>query len=506
VGEPAARLDRSRATEQLAGRRFDLLVIGGGIIGAGIAAHASRLGLAVALVDAGDFGGATSSASSKLIHGGLRYLRLGDIRLVREAHHERRVLTKIVAPHLVRRTPFLLPLYAGGPYRPAFVQSGIVLYSLLARSRVNWLVAPAEARQMVPSLRLDGLRSCALYADATTNDARLCLENVRAAADAGACVLNGADVVALRSSRERVVGAEVRIDGEEIAVDARAVVNAAGPWVDHVRRLEDPRLGTSVRLSKGAHVLVEHDGGWAAALTIAQDDVRVTFAVPWYDMLLLGTTDTEHEGDPDDVAVAATDVDQILAEATVALGSDVVARNRVRATYAGLRVLPAGEGESVSARRETVFTHSPGGMLNVAGGKLTTYRRIALQTLARLRSDLDLHGIDRRPWPLPGATGLDRVALPVELEPDVRTHLLHLYGSSAPALLAPAVDDPSLLERLDPGGPDIVAQARYAVTHEWARNAEDVLNRRTTCFHRGLAGESARRRVQHVLETPSHSP
>ena len=506
MGEPAARLDRSRATEQLAGRRFDLLVIGGGIIGAGIAAHASRLGLAVALVDAGDFGGATSSASSKLIHGGLRYLRLGDIRLVREAHHERRVLTKIVAPHLVQRTPFLLPLYAGGPYRPAFVQSGIVLYSLLARSRVNWLVAPAEARQMVPSLRLDGLRSCALYADATTNDARLCLENVRAAADAGACVLNGAEVVALRSSRGRVVGAEVRIDGEEIAVDARAVVNAAGPWVDHVRRLEDPRLGTSVRLSKGAHVLVEHDGGWAAALTIAQDDVRVTFAVPWYDMLLLGTTDTEHEGDPDDVAVAATDVDQILAEASVALSSDVVARNSVRATYAGLRVLPAGEGESVSARRETVFTHSPGGMLNVAGGKLTTYRRIALQTLARLRSDLDLHGIDRRPWPLPGATGLDRVALPVELEPDVRAHLLHLYGSSAPELLAPAVDDPSLLERLDPGGPDIVAQARYAVTHEWARNAEDVLNRRTTCFHRGLAGESARKRVQHVLETPSHSP
>jgi glycerol-3-phosphate dehydrogenase len=223
-------------------------------------------------------------------------------------------------------------------------------------------------------------------------------------------------------------------------------------------------------------------------------------------MLLLGTTDTEHEGDPDDIAVAETDVDQILAEATVALGSDVVARNRVRATYAGLRVLPAGEGESVSARRETVFTHSPGGMLNVAGGKLTTYRRIALETLARLRSDLDLHGIDRRPWPLPGATGLDRVALPVELEPDVRAHVLHLYGSSAPELLAPAVDDPSLLERLDPGGPDIVAQARYAVTHEWARNAEDVLNRRTTCFHRGLAGESARRRVQHVFETPSHSP
>lgn len=505
MGEPAARLDRSRATEQLAGRRFDLLVIGGGIIGAGIAAHASRLGLAVALVDAGDFGGATSSASSKLIHGGLRYLRLGDIRLVREAHHERRVLTKIVAPHLVRRTPFLLPLYAGGPYRPAFVQSGIVLYSLLARSRVNWLVAPAEARQMVPSLRLDGLRSCALYADATTNDARLCLENVRAAADAGACVLNGAEVVALRSSRGRVVGAEVRIDGEEIAVDARAVVNAAGPWVDHVRRLEDPRLGTSVRLSKGAHVLVEHEGGWAAALTIAQDDVRVTFAVPWYDMLLLGTTDTEHEGDPGDVHVQQTDADQILAEASVALSAEVVAADRVRATYTGLRVLPAGEGESVSARRETVFSRSPGGMLNVAGGKLTTYRRIALETLARLRSELGFRRLEKRPWPLPGAIGLERASLPVELEPDVRTHLLHLYGGLAAEVLAPAAEDPSLLERLHPGGPDIEAQVRYAATHEWARSADDVLRRRTTCFHRGLADETVQRRVEGILEAPSRA-
>src|SRR3970282_2266069 len=159
---------------------------GGVIIGAGIAAHAARAGLAGALVDAGDFGGATSSASSKLIHGGLRYLRLGDVRLVREAHHERRLLTTIVAPHLVRRIPFLLPLYRSGPYRPAVVQSGIVLYSLLARSRLNWLVGPASAREMVPPLRLEGLRSCALYADATTNDARLCLANVRAGAGGGA--------------------------------------------------------------------------------------------------------------------------------------------------------------------------------------------------------------------------------------------------------------------------------------------------------------------------------
>ncbi len=499
MGEPDPRVDRGRALDELAGRHFDLLVVGGGIIGAGIAAHAARAGLAVALVDKGDFGGATSSASSKLIHGGLRYLRLGDVRLVREAHHERRLLTAIVAPHLVRRIRFLLPLYKSGPYRPAVVQSGIVLYSVLARSRLNWLVAPARAREMVPPLRLDGLRSCALYADATTNDARLCLANVRAAAEAGACVLNGAEVVALRSSGGRLSGAEVHVDGEELAVEARVVVNAAGPWVDHVRRLEDPRAGSSVRLSRGAHVLVPADTEWTAALTIPQDDVRVTFAVPWSGMLLLGTTDSPYEGDPEEVAPGAADAEQILAEASVALDASLIAPDRVRAVYAGLRVLPAGDGESVSARRETVFTRSPGGMLNVAGGKLTTYRRIALETLGRLRSELGLHRLDRRPWPLPGATGLDRVSLPFDLEPDVRTHLLELYGSLAPEVLAPATEDPSLLERLHPGGPDIAAQVRYAATREWARTGEDVLRRRTTCFHRGLADEQTRARVERVL-------
>jgi glycerol-3-phosphate dehydrogenase len=490
---------RERAIEELAERRFDLLVVGGGIIGAGIAAHAARAGIAVALVDSRDFGGGTSSASSKLVHGGLRYLRLGDVRLVREAHHERRLLTSVVAPHLVRRLPFLLPLYRDGPYRPAVVQSGIVLYSALAHSRLNWLVRPDRARQLVPPLRLEGLRSCALYVDATTNDARLCLGNVRAAAESGACVVNGAEVIALRSLRGRVAGAVVRVEGEEIDVQARLVVNAAGPWVDQIRRLEDPHAGTSVRLSRGAHVLVPPDSEWAAALTIAQDDVRVTFAVPWYDMLLLGTTDTPYEGEPADVGAEPADADQILAEASLALDSAQIAPGRVRAAYAGVRVLPLGKGQSVSAHRETVFTRSPGGMLNVAGGKLTTYRRIAIETLNRLRQELGLRTVDGRAWPLPGATALDRVAFPADLEPDVRTHLLHMYGSLAPEVLELASHDPALLERVHPDGPDIAAQVVYAVTNEWARSREDVLRRRLTVFHRGLETESTATSVAALL-------
>jgi glycerol-3-phosphate dehydrogenase len=489
---------RATAREALERTSFDLLVIGGGVIGAATAAHAAREGLAVALVDAGDFGSGTSSASSKLIHGGLRYLRLGDVRLVREAHHERRTLAGSVAPHLVHRLPFLLPLYRGGPFRPWFVQSGILLYSTLALSRLNWLVKAARARELVPSLRVDDLRSCALYADAWTNDARLCLENVLAAAEAGATVVNRAEVVSLRLADGRVAGAEVLVDGEAVPVRARVVVNAAGPWVDAVRRLEDPRAGSSVRLSKGVHVLVPGGEGWSAALTIPQDDVRVTFAVPWYGLLLLGTTDSDYEGDPAAVAPCDADVAQILAEAATALPGSLLPSDAVRASFAGLRVLPLGEGATANARRETVFSVGPAGMLSVAGGKLTTYRKIALDALDRVRGELGLRRLDRRPFPLPGAAGR-AAALPVELDPEVGAHLRHLYGTRAGMVLESAADDPSLLERIHSDGPDIAAQALFAVRHEWATTAEDVLRRRTTVALRGLADAGAVERVEALL-------
>jgi len=496
MDEPAVSREATR--DALARTPFDLLVIGGGVIGAATAAHAAREGLAVALLDAGDFGSGTSSASSKLIHGGLRYLRLGDVRLVREAHHERRTLTGPVAPHLVHRLPFLLPLYRGGPFRPAFVQSGILLYSTLALSRLNWLVQPERAGDLVPSLRRDGLRSCALYADAWTNDARLCLENVVEAAAHGATVLNRAQVVSLSFDGGEGAVAEVGVDGGTVAVRARVVVNAAGPWVDHVRRLEDPRAGTSVRLSKGVHVLVPGGNDWTAALTVPQDDVRVTFAVPWYGLLLLGTTDSDFEGDPEDVAVEEDDIVQVLGEAATALPSSLLRRDGMRAAFAGLRVLPLGEGATANARRETVFSIGPGGMLSVAGGKLTTYRKIALDALERVRGPLGLRRVDRRPFPLPGARG-GEPALPTELDPDVAAHLRHLYGSRAARVVAPAADEPSLLERIHPDGPDIVAQARFAARYEWATTVDDVLRRRTTVALRGLADEDAVRRVERAF-------
>ena len=484
---------RGDALEGLAGREFDLLVVGGGIIGAGIASEAARAGLAVALVDKGDFGSATSSASSKLIHGGLRYLRLGDVSLVREAHKERRALMRVVAPHLVRRLPFLFPVYEKGPYRAFTIQTGLWLYSTLARERLGGLVPPERSRRSVPPLRLEGLRGCGLYADAWTHDSRLCLANVRAAADAGATVLNYAEVAELETAGGRVGGARIRdvIGGEQATVRARVVVNATGPWVDRLRRLEDPAATPSVRLSKGAHAVLQLEQPWSAALTIPHDAMRVSFAVPWEGMLLLGTTDTLYEGDPDDVAATPEDVDQILAEAEVALDQEALRPDAIRSVYAGLRVLPGAEGATASARRETVYLRGPGDMLTVAGGKLTTYRRIALHALGQVRGELGLHRLPGAPVPLPGANDLPAAGVRLaraypDLEPAVRSHLAHLYGSLAAEVLAEAADDPSLLERLNPEAPDIAAQAVYAQRREWACKPEDILSRRTTLDLRGL--------------------
>jgi glycerol-3-phosphate dehydrogenase len=477
---------------------LDLLVVGGGITGAGVARDAALRGLAVGLVERTDWAAGTSSRSSKLIHGGVRYLEMGDVGLVRESATERAVLRRL-APHLAEPVRMVMPTYS----RTSHAKLGIGLWTFERIATVDaderhemWNRDEALAAEPL----LDGTRlhGAAVFTEYLTDDARLVLDTVKGAHVAGALCAN--HVEATEISRD-AVSLRDRLTDRVLRVRARVVVNAAGPWVDHVRRLEDGRLGTSVRLSKGAHVVLSRAEEWTGALTVPQDDVRVTFAVPWYDLLLLGTTDTEYEGDPAAVSVDPHDVDQILVEAAVALGADAVTRDRVRATFAGLRVLPAGQGESVSARRETVFTRSPGGMLTVAGGKLTTYRRIALEALERVRGELGLHRLDRRPWPLPGAVARPGTTRSPDVPPETRTYLAQIYGGHASDVLALGEQDPSLLERLHPDGPDIAAQVRYAMTHEWARDAGDVLRRRTTCFYRGLADEGTTSRVNQLLET-----
>jgi glycerol-3-phosphate dehydrogenase len=489
---------REATLERLRTESFDVLVIGGGIVGAGVAALAAETGLAVALVDRADFASATSSASSKLIHGGLRYLRMGDFKLVHEALGEGQALLSIVAPHLVQRLQFVLPVYDDGPYGKTAIRSALWLYRSLAGARVGGSIVPgAEAAALVPALRLEGLRTAGLYVDAETNDARLCLANVRAAAERGAAVLNYAEVVSFDEGAAEV---EDRVGGGVFAVRARAVVNATGPWVDRVRRLEDRNAGTSVTLSKGAHLVLDPPEGWKAALTIPIDKARVSFAIPWQGMLLLGTTDESFEAEPEELEATADDETQILTEAGKGILEDAIPPSAVRARFAGLRVLPTARRGTARAHREVTVTVGPRGMVTVAGGKLTTYRRIAATVFDALRPQLGLRRWDDSPSPLPGAADPEAVAESLQrslpgVEPDVARSLAHSYGSLAGDVVRPT----GPLEALVPGQPELAAQVVYARDHEWAVTADDVLRRRTTLALRGFDSAELRARVEELL-------
>ncbi|HET8529050.1 MAG TPA: glycerol-3-phosphate dehydrogenase/oxidase [Gaiellaceae bacterium] len=463
--------------------RFDLVVVGAGIVGSATAALAARAGLRVALLERHDLGSGTSSASSKLIHGGLRYLRMGDVRLVREALAEARVLRRTVAPHLVRELEFVLPVYEGGPYGPVAIRAALAGYGVLGGRRGR-VVTPGRAAALVPHLRVDGLRAAGVYADAQTNDARLVLANARAAADAGAVVATRCEVTAVARGDGGLV---VEAGGAEL--HARAVVNAAGPWVDAVRRLEDPQAGTSVALSKGVHLVLAAPPGLDVALTIPVDRTRVSFALPWEGMLLLGTTDSEVDS-PGAAGVGAAEEEQVLEEAARGLDGDVVRPELVRARFAGLRVLPLGPGGTARTRREVTCSRGPLGMVSVAGGKLTTYRLIARSVLDALRTELGGR-VRVEPFPLPGAGAPP--PLP-DVPPEVAAHLVRTYGSLAGEVAAYGAFEP-----LVPGEPEVEAQVLYARDREWAVDAEDVLRRRTTLALRGLSSAELEARVRTLL-------
>ncbi|WP_372352056.1 FAD-dependent oxidoreductase [Streptomyces sp. KL116D] len=520
---PVAGSNPSRAEtrEQLSKATYDLLVIGGGILGISTAWHAAQSGLRVALVDAGDFAGATSSASSKLLHGGLRYLQTGAVKLVAENHFERRAVSRNVAPHLANPLTFYLPVYKGGPHGAAKLGAGVFAYSALSAfgDGVGHLLSPAKAQQDVPELRTEGLKAVAVYGDDQMNDARMALMTVRAAVDAGAVVLNHAEVTGLRFTRGRVTGAELkdRTDGEEFGVSARLVLNATGPWVDHLRKLEDPNAAPSIRLSKGAHLVMKRTSPWKAALATPIDKYRITFALPWEDMLLLGTTDEEYEGDPADVSVTEKDIEQILDEAAFSVRDQQLKRDLMTYAFAGLRVLPGGPGDTSKAKRETVVTEGRGGMLSVAGGKWTTFRHIGRTVMQKLESlpghplGDDFEPIKELPkrLPLPGVANpravahrllVDNPAPGPRMAADTAKHLATHYGSLAFDIARLANENPELAERVHPDAPEIMAQVVYARDHEWAQTADDVLRRRTTLTIRGLASDAVRGKVQAVLD------
>lgn len=497
--------DRGRTLDRLATERFDLLVIGAGILGSRIAYDAARSGLRVALVDAGDFGGATSSASSKLVHGGFQYLARGQVGLVWRAQHERRELMTRIAPHLVRPLPILLAIDRQGSFSRPLLRGGLVLYSLLSglRERPPRLLDAVDAGMLVPPLAARDGRAYACLPEAQTHDGRLVLATCRAAVRAGAVIANHLRVVDFVHEGSRATGAVANsMLGEgSLLVRARALVNATGPWVDRVRQLEDPGCRPLVRLSKGTHLLLALGHAWQAGVAVSLDRARLTFAVPWQGMLLIGTSDAPYDGDPAAVGPTEAETADLLANAALLLRPELLEARRIVHAFSGLRALPTGTGETVTAAREHRVAVGRGGIVSVAGGKLTTHRLIAAAALRRFPSELAPRRLPAE-GPLPGGSPW-RPASTAEIEDRTLEHLVGLYGSETPRLLSYARDFDDALDPIDPRAPDVWAQVHHAIEHEWAVTVEDVLARRTTLGMRGLDDGDLRTRIAARLGRPT---
>jgi glycerol-3-phosphate dehydrogenase len=479
----------------------DILIIGGGITGAGIARDAAMRGLQVALVECGDFGHGTSGASSRLIHGGLRYLEHGWFKLVFEASRERRTLLRI-APHLVRPRAFTFPVHKGSRVRRWQISAGVLLYDLLALFRNaqqhRWLSRKGVLR-LEPLLRDQDLAGGAEYWDAQCDDARLVLAVIRSAHRHGAQLASYTRVHALEKAGGRVRGAllEDVLTGRRFTARAHVVVNATGPWTDGLRRLDDPDARPLLRPTKGAHIVVPQAriGNTGAVTLLSPVDGRVMFVLPWGRMTVVGTTDTDSVESPDTVRADATDVAYLLRSANAVFPNARLSTADVVATWAGLRPLLAAPGRAVAVPREHEIHESAAGLITIAGGKLTTFRVMAAQTVnvaARRLSKLDGRKVPRSAptdlEPLPGGDIADYRQLATELEKeglprDVAMHLVATYGSEAAAVANVVAADGTLAAPLIPGEPWIKAEVIYQARREMALTVSDVLVRRTRLFH-----------------------
>jgi glycerol-3-phosphate dehydrogenase len=514
----------------------DLVVIGGGITGAGIVRDAARRGLRVVLFEQNDIAYGTSSRSSKLIHGGLRYLESYEFSLVFESVSERRVVMDL-APHLVNPLAFLFPVYQGARKSLRMINAGMWLYDGLALFRSpkrHRTLDPSEVAEQEPMLRQEGLQGAPVYYDCSTDDARLTLETIIDAIQNGAVVVNWARVDAFtKDDHGRVSGVIVKNqrDGVLREVKAHTVINATGPWTDEVLAMSGPRMGKMLRPTKGIHIVVERERLPVehAVVLFHPTDARVLFALPWGERTYVGTTDTDYEGAPGEEAATLEDVDYLIAAANYYFPNDQINRDDVISTWAGLRPLIApepevGEMSESQVSREHQIVIGEDGLITIAGGKLTTYRKMAKEcvdlavNLLKLTGKLpeDIQSGQTFRFPLPGAVGWpedddhDRVAAELskacecDLSDEVSRHLVDTYGMRALELAKLCVGDLSLTQPIVPGRMEIMAQVDFGVNEELAASVSDIMIRRTQIYFRdadqGLGAiEKVATRMAHLI-------
>jgi glycerol-3-phosphate dehydrogenase len=509
---PFSAAIRRENVGRLAQEEFDLLIVGGGITGAAVARDAAMRGFHTALVEKDDFGSGTSSRSTRLIHGGIRYLEYGEFKLVFDACSERRLMRKI-APRLVRPLAFLYPLYRGQKPAPWKLRVGMTMYDGLSLfrnvQRHRWL-HPPEVQRREPLVAGRGLLGAARYYDAQVNDARLTLATVKAAHLHGAVVVNHARVTGLMKAGERIVGARVvdQVGGQEIEVRARIVVNATGVWTDSVRELDERDSRPMIRPTKGIHLLIPRTrlNSQHAVIFGVPHDGRHIFLIPWGDFALIGTTDTDYQGDLDNPAATLDDVDYLLEAVQYTFPGVQIKHDDIISTFAGLRPLVSAPGNPSALSRKHVTVENKSGLVTITGGKLTIQRLMGEHLTdyveKRLAQEFGVRAQSacRTKEPLEGAQ-IERVQASSADEP-VAKHLAEAYGGDAAWVLAYAEENPALGECFAPELPYLMAEPLYAVQHEMALTLCDVLIRRTHVIYEAWNGGLERARAVAELMAP----
>ncbi|MFM8205791.1 MAG: glycerol-3-phosphate dehydrogenase [Actinomycetales bacterium] len=509
---------RKEALADLASKDFDILVIGGGINGVGIALDAASRGLIVALVEEKDFASGTSSRSSKLIHGGLRYLEQYDFKLVREALQERELMITTIAPHLVQPVSFIYPLQEKFKER-TYVGAGMALYDALRgfKRALPWHkhISQKELSEVAPSLRLDLITGGYKYFDAQVDDARHTMMIARTAAKYGAVITTRTRVEGIKREGKRVIGAHVRDleNGNVIDVKAKVTVMAAGVWTDQLYREFGIKAGYEVRMSKGAHIVVPGSAIRSKTGVIIKTDISVLFIIPWGDKWIVGTTDTDYESDPNTPIATRNDVNYIINQANRVL-EPKLNQNQVIGVFAGLRPLISTNEDSKTTdlSREHVVDHPVPGFVSIAGGKYTTYRVMAEDAVDAAVVDLKRLTPDSctESLAIVGADGYSvlrnqkaAIAKSYGISEATFEHLLNRYGSLFVEVLEAAQSDENLVLPISENLPYIGAEILYAVTHEGAISISDVFNRRTRInFEASDQGRSIIEAVAEIMAKP----
>ncbi len=510
---------REAAVAALSTEEFDILVIGGGVTGAGIALDAATRGLKVALVESQDYAAGTSSRSSKLIHGGLRYLEQYDFKLVREALHERELMVTTQAPHLVKPLSFLYPLHSKIRER-TYVGAGIFLYDILRglqralpnHKHLSHKKVQEAAPCLDPKIVLGGIE----YFDAQVDDARHTMMIIRTAGLYGAVLTNHTRVESLVRNGEKVVGAEVTdLDsGKRITVRAKSTIMAAGIWSNELHDRFGIKANYSVRMSKGVHIVVPRSAIDSTVGMILKTDVSVLFVIPWTeDKWLIGTTDTDYTGDRTNPLPDAADIDYIIEQVNKVLLKPI-SRSDLLGAYAGLRPLVSSEKASATTKvsREHIVDHPVPGFVSIAGGKYTTYRVMAKDAVDASVSDLGRpeKGVPEsvtRDTPLLGADGFhalvnsaDRLASDLGISSEEVLRLLNRYGSDIFEFASLIKENPELRKPISDGAQYLGIEIYFAASHEGAMSVSDVLLRRTRIFFEsGDYGLSSTARVAEII-------